>query len=565
MKKITNVYGEKYLKFILNDQEKLEKIYDIAYQSREGINGANQEIENIRIAIDNYVMNQILSNSITNKELKNYSGAFNKTIRQDMTYIFRNPILKLPKDKLQPVMTTNIYNALQQRKNAIAKKSKEIYLKDKGRTTKEERELLLDYLAANIGTRDKEIIKMQEKMVREIIMENSNRGYKDVNFIVEFIAQEELKEYGIEGYCHLSQYEAGKSTELSKNKNGTSNSLRATINQEYGLRAINKKENIATFIYSVCHEVRHINQEYEISKGVKNKEVLNNLTDYILKSYLTETEYNYYKDNYYFESGEVDAEIDDYSRANKYLKKYATTTQIQELLEKRNNKIYEKITEIRKNKQQDLESADEFKYREIENIVKKYPEILTAYPQLQSIYIKEGKLKSLEQILIEKGSFIKKNKQDNANIYTSIINVLIDKNELEEIDFSVINKTNIYSIMHALSTQYDYYTTSSNSYISEKTRSDSYFYNNNIKDSDLIEDVKVMKSRLDKLENILDPLYDNFADQYRENNNYKQDAFIYQKNKLYARYRFHKIKSKTAQLNDIFNDQEISNEIRVKK
>ena len=133
-------------------------------------------------------------------------------------------------------MTTNIYNALQQRKNAIAKKSKEIYLKDKGRTTKEERELLLDYLAANIGTRDKEIIKMQEKMVREIIMENSNRGYKDVNFIVEFIAQEELKEYGIEGYCHLSQYEAGKSTELSKNKNGTSNSLRATINQEYGLK-----------------------------------------------------------------------------------------------------------------------------------------------------------------------------------------------------------------------------------------------------------------------------------------------------------------------------------------
>ena len=45
-------------------KRKLEKIYDIAYQSREGLNEANQEIENIRIAIDDYVMNQILSQSL---------------------------------------------------------------------------------------------------------------------------------------------------------------------------------------------------------------------------------------------------------------------------------------------------------------------------------------------------------------------------------------------------------------------------------------------------------------------------------------------------------------------
>ena len=100
MKKIVDIYGEEYIKSILNDREKLEKIYDIAYQAREGINDANQEIDNIQIAIDDYVMNQILSKSMKENELENYKNAFNKTIRQDMTYIFRNPVLRLPKEKL---------------------------------------------------------------------------------------------------------------------------------------------------------------------------------------------------------------------------------------------------------------------------------------------------------------------------------------------------------------------------------------------------------------------------------------------------------------------------------
>lgn len=560
MKKIVDIYGEEYIKSILNDREKLEKIYDIAYQAREGINDANQEIDNIQIAIDDYVMNQILSKSMKENELENYKNAFNKTIRQDMTYIFRNPVLRLPKEKLTLVMSENTYDALQQRKNAIAKKSKEIFQKGKEKVTKEEREFLLDYLSSNIGTRDKEIVKMQDKMMHDIITEEGSYGYKDINFITQFIADQELKEYGIEGYCHLSKYKVGTSSKLESNTKGVAISLRATINQEYGLQAINEKENIGMFIHTICHEVRHINQRDSIEKGVRNEETLQCLTDIVLRNYLTTDRYDYYKTNYYFESGEINAELAGYSHAVKYLRKYATTAQIQELLVKKDEQIYKKIVEMRKDSNQKIERTEDFKHREMGKIVKNHPEILNRYPQLQSIYKSDGNIKSLEQILIEKGSFNKRNKQDNANIYTSTINTLIDNNELEKIDFSTLSRKNIYSIMHALSDQYNYYATSSHNYSSAKSKGNNYISNPNVTEQELNNNIDLMKTRFEKIENILDPLYDNFSDEYKQNPNYKQDHFLYQRDRLYARYQFHKIKSKNEEINEMFAEKSEVNE-----
>ena len=100
----------------------------------------------------------------------------------------------------------------------------------------------------------------------------------------------------------------------------------------------------------------------------------------------------------------------------------------------------------------------------------------------------------------------KKNKQDNANIYTSTINTLIDNNELEKIDFSTLSRKNIYSIMHALSDQYNYYATSSHNYSSAKSKGNNYISNPNVTEQELNNNIDLMKTRFEKIENILDPL-----------------------------------------------------------
>ena len=69
-----------------------------------------------------------------------------------------------------------------------------------------------------------------------------------------------------------------------------------------------------------------------------------------------------------------------------------------------------------------------------------------------------------------------------------------------------------------------------------------------------------MKTRFEKIENILDPLYDNFSDEYKQNPNYKQDHFLYQRDRLYARYQFHKIKSKNEEINEMFSEKSEVNE-----
>ena len=51
MKKIVDIYGEEYIKSILNDREKLEKIYDIAYQAREMMSTAENGMKEIATEI----------------------------------------------------------------------------------------------------------------------------------------------------------------------------------------------------------------------------------------------------------------------------------------------------------------------------------------------------------------------------------------------------------------------------------------------------------------------------------------------------------------------------------
>lgn len=57
----------------------------------------------------------------------------------------------------------------------------------------------------------------------------------------------------------------------------------------------------------------------------------------------------------------------------------------------------------------------------------------------------------------------------------------------------------------------------------------------------LDRNIKKMSGRYQKLENILDIMYEKFGQEYEEIEEYKYDKFIYQKDKEYVRHKYRKI------------------------
>ena len=549
MKKIISIYGKNYLDSLLNNRDQLENIYDLAYQSRNGVEGANQELKNIQDAIDYYVVEMVLNNSIDSTKVANYKYVINKMFNIDVTSIYRNPLLKLPEDKISTVIDSYEYSSIERRKEYIAKKCREIYEKGENITPSESK-LLFEYLESNINSRNKEVIAMEEDIFHKILVEKKDYGYKEASFVTSFIASRELKNYGIEGYCNLSSYEVASKKRLDSV--GQAGVLRVNINADYAIKAITDKENLGMFIHNICYEIRHLNQIENIQKGVRNDSVLNCLSDKLMRFYLKDEEYDYYKDKYYFESGEMSAQIDGYDRAIEYLKRYGNFDEISKLSDIKNQQIYNKLLEMRNNRNDELDEKSKYKYGEIDKVIASHKSLLGIYSQLRAIYNEDGTRKSFQELLIDKGNFKKKNKKDNSDIYRSIIDVSIDQGELKNIVFSNISKENTFSMMHALTEQYNDYSISMYNYL---LIVDSL----NIEDQDktyLEENVAVFGERFDQIELVLDGLYEKFADDYKQQPDYRQDFFMYQKDKMYTRYQHHKLveKNQNRMLNNIFSN-----------
>lgn len=549
MKKIINVYGQKYLDSLLNNRDQLENIYDLAYQSRIGIEGANQELKNIQDALDCYMVELVLNNTVDPVKAANYKCIINKMLSIDITGIYRNPLLKLPKDKIKVIIDSDEYSSIERRKEYISKKCKEIYAKGDNATPSENK-LFFEYLESNINSRNKEIVSMEEDTFHKILVEKKDYGYREASFVVSFIASRELKSYGIEGYCNLSDYEVASKKRLDSV--GQAGVLRVNLNKDYGIKAISDKENLGMFIHTICYEIRHLNQIENIQKGVRSDSVLNCLGDKLMRFYLKDEEYEYYKDKYYFESGEMSAQIDGYDRAIEYLKKYGNFGEVVKLSSIKNQQIYNKLMEMRNNKNNNLDEKSKYKYGEMDKLISSHKSLLGMYSQLRVIYNEDGTRKSFQELLIDKGNFKKKNKRDSSDIYRSIIDVSIDQGKLKNIDFTNISKENTFSIMHALSEQYNDYSVSMYNYLSVV---DSL----NITDKDknfLEENIEVFDNRFQQIESVLDGLYKKFASDYKQQQNYKQDFFMYQKDKMYTRYQHHKLVEKKQDriLNNMFID-----------
>lgn len=546
MQEIIDVYGEEYLKNILSNYDKLSKVYEEATKSKIGMDGSDPEYQNIQKAIDLYITKSVASDQMKNDELlKNYRNVFNKTINNDITYIFTNELIKLPKERLKKVMAGNVYDSIQERKNKIESECHKIYFKYSSGISISQREekILLDYLRATIGTRDKKIFEMQENMLRTILNDKKDNGYEEADFVVSFIANEEAKKLDITMLSHLSDFSGFK----YKTARGLAKKTAIYIEKEYGINALNNKGNdLAKFIHTICHEAKHIEQNSNIINSVCNEKTKNVLYDKLFREYLSDEKFNFYKSNYYFESGEKDAEVAGFYNATVYVTKYLKNGEELKkvLLDEKDHQNYIQLIELRKDNEENKFDADYFRHKKIKEIVKEHPELVKQYRQLSYFFTSDGNLKSFQQQLIEYSDFKRNNKKDRQNIYYSTFCVAIDTNQLNSIDFSSMSREDIYKVMHSLSEFYNNQVESVHNTLEAKRLGYNFLdRENDIKNPEtyLDRNIKKMSRRYQKLENILDIMYEKFGQEYEEIEEYKYDKFIYQKDKEYVRHKYRKI------------------------
>ena len=549
MQRIMNMYNEEELDKILRDINKLSSLYNSSINIKKK-ETTDVESRNLTRAIEKYMKKLILSTNMQNDQrLENYKKVLLSSLKQDHTYIYESEFLDLPKERLLGIMPEDTYNQFNSYKSNVKDYCTNIYNKmlQNEKITIDERHILMNFLYSNVGTKDSEIYKMQETVIKSIINKEREYDYNDANFLVSFISNEEAKEYGYEVLSNVVIF-----PEENKTARGFASEYKVNINADYAVKSLNSnnKEDLANLLHTICHEVAHTKQNNDIQTGVCNKDTLDILTDKIFRQELSKDEFKYYRSNYYFESGEKDAEKTGFLHADKYFEKYLDNSKEKDkiknyLYDRKDHELYVDMISMRRDHTGEAIDADKFKIEKMEEVLKRNNSYLTRFPQYKNIYNDNGELKSFSERLIAYSDFNKTNKEDSNDIFLSSFNYSIDNNDLNNIDFSNMSKEELFKTIHALSDLYNIYSNMSHNALESVRQNDKFLDGEkDIDDSNEYRDnkIRLMASRYGKLEKVLDVFYEKLGDEYKTIEEYSHDQFIYDKDKEYARDKFNKIK-----------------------
>ena len=550
MNNIINMYKIEDLDKILRDINSLSSLYSSSVSIKNNLSDES-DYRNIMRAIELYMKDLVLSsNMLGDQRLENYKKVLNAAMKQDHTCVFESEVLNIPKDKLMGIMSEEIYDQFTHYKGTVDKYCGVIYdkLMKNEEVSIEDRHMLMNYLYSNVGTNNPTIYNMQENMMHRIMNGKYKYDYQDASFFTRFIAYEEAKGYGFDVVTNVAHI-----TGPSKGANGYATEYKICIEADYILKSLNSdnKEDLAKVVHTICHEVVHTKQNDDIYKGVCNKDTLDILMDKIFRKELKENDFEYYRNNYYFDAGEKDAERKGFLRADVYIQKYLDDDKEKERLSnylygKKDHEVYVDTISMRKDSSLEKVDADKFKIEKMEDILKRDNSYLTRFPQFKYLYNDNGKLKSFSDRLIAYTDFIKVGKEDNSDIFLSSFNYSLDKGDLNNIDFSKMSKEDFFKIMHALSDLYNTYSSMAHNALESVRQNDNFLTGErDIANASYYRDKKIglMASRYKKLESVLDVFYNKFGEEYSSIEEYSFDKYIYEKDKNYARDKFGKIKS----------------------
>ena len=268
--------------------------------------------------------------------------------------------------------------------------------------------------------------------------ENNNMYAKE--FILHYTAYLVAQDLEVPmPYVYISNY--GLADErLPKNSAGVSsgNSGMIVLNRELIKNNISGEEHIPSiisFMHVVAHEVRHSNQAYRAEKGEESLVAFDYIRSVVFRQYLSEKDYNEYRENY--QHSEIESDAEQYGwriiceiiksrikNENNYLAKV-----FKEAESASNNDLIS----IKQEKDKTKLETWAYNVKKLNEIVAKNTDILTTHPQLKLIYNSDGSVKDIFELLQNENNN-PNNKKELAKIYNDYYINFIANNGLNTLD-----------------------------------------------------------------------------------------------------------------------------------
>lgn len=260
-----------------------------------------------------------------------------------------------------------------------------------------EEKRMFDYMALHFEDSDPEISKRIESVVTKIINNIKYSSDLQKEFVLKYAAYQKCREHGIPmpNLLFLDRCD-GLGAHYFK-----SNFIHI---YDARLRRADSIKKFFSVISTVCHEVEHYLQDYDMANGRFSLAGYSSSVDYCLTDYLDDDEYSDYRNNYKFREVEQYAMTNGVKDASNFLRKYYNGDL--SFLDDYEQKSILDDSEIESfgyhlDANNNFSSRSKFNVATMVKVFSKAPEILNYYPILQRFFDKDGNLKDWKTLALD--------------------------------------------------------------------------------------------------------------------------------------------------------------------
>lgn len=260
-----------------------------------------------------------------------------------------------------------------------------------------EEKRMFDYMVLHFDDSDPDICDRIESVVVKIINNIKYSSDLQKEFVLRYAAYQKCKEHGLPmpNLIFFDRYD-GLGAHYSK-----SNIIHI---YDARLRRADSIEKFVGLVGTVCHEVEHYLQDYDMANGRFSLAGYSSSVDYCLTDYLDGDEYSDYQNNYRFREVEQYARVNGVKDASNFLRKYYKGDL--SFLDDYEQKSILDDSEIESlgyhlDANNNLSSRSSFNVATMIKVFSKAPEILSYYPILQRFFDEYGHLKDWKTLALD--------------------------------------------------------------------------------------------------------------------------------------------------------------------
>ena len=321
------------------------------------------------------------------------------------------------------------------------------YMSNK-KISEEKKIVLMNCIIFNLENNE-ECKKMADEIYGKILNSGRKLSFAEIIFVIQYTTY--LKYYDIKYDKKTKKvkegYEDFELPNLFLEASHPNNNVYANHNQKEGISFFyknflykyvnfNNKKNskkielpfelLLDLIRIINHEMIHHQQHYESSHNFLTESSFNYIKYTIFRETSSTEHRDEYHINYRFKEIEVEANITGVEDAIRIAQKYAPelTKELQSVISNRENLITQQAISFQLPNRGPALLTEEYNAKHLIYSVKKDPQWLKRYPQLQFFFNLDGSLKSEEELLREYSNFEKRSNEKSLDLFDEIFTYL---------------------------------------------------------------------------------------------------------------------------------------------